>query len=65
MISDLKLGTVNLPNDPDAFDILDFEDFLGFQRHERLDVKKPGPGYKVNGFAFQKVRTLIICTPFW
>lgn len=65
MISDLKLGSVNLPNDPDAFDILDFEDFLGFQRHERLDVKKPGPGYKVNGFSFQKVRTLIICTPFW
>ncbi|KAI5711033.1 hypothetical protein M8J75_013537 [Diaphorina citri] len=51
--TDFKLGDVDLPSDSD-FDLLDFEDFLGFQRRERLDVKKPGPGFTVNSFAFQK-----------
>uniref|UniRef100_A0A8D8UEH7 Receptor-type tyrosine-protein phosphatase N2 n=1 Tax=Cacopsylla melanoneura TaxID=428564 RepID=A0A8D8UEH7_9HEMI len=52
--TDFKLSDVDLPTDPNGFNILDLEDILGFQRRERLDVKKPGPGYKVNSFAFHK-----------
>ena len=32
------------------------KEWRGFERRERLDVKKPGPSYNVNNYYFQRVR---------
>ncbi|XKL60075.1 hypothetical protein PGB90_001091 [Kerria lacca] len=41
-------------NDYEDFDQYD-SDIFGFQRRERLDVKKPGPYFKVNNYAFKNM----------
>ncbi|KAK7584005.1 hypothetical protein V9T40_004968 [Parthenolecanium corni] len=53
-------GPMFISNKKDDYDDLVYEKILdqygsrifGFQRSERLDVKKPGPDYKVNNYAF-------------
>jgi hypothetical protein len=42
----------------DAYDERYGPDIFGFQRSERLDVKKPGPPYKVNDYAFRVNKVL-------
>lgn len=34
------------------------KEWRGFERRERLDVKKPGPSYNVNNYYFQRVRVI-------
>lgn len=44
----------NLVEDTDELsDLLDELDEWSFQRSERLDVKKPGPQFSTNNYAFQ------------
>lgn len=40
-------GLEDILDDYDGFD-------WGFKRRERLDVKKPGPYYKINNYAFNR-----------